>query len=94
MRSLLQAGAQVRAYDPVAMAEAKKAFPDNGVLYGENLESTLQDADAVVVVTPWKQFAAVPAMLRSRQPAPLFVDGRRAFDPVKDAIANYEGIGL
>jgi UDPglucose 6-dehydrogenase/GDP-mannose 6-dehydrogenase len=94
LRALLKAGAQVSAFDPVAIDEAKKAFPDAGVSYGENLEATLRDIEAVVVVTPWKEFAGVPAMLRSRQPAPLFVDGRRAYDPQKEGIANYEGIGL
>lgn len=89
---LLKAGARIKAYDPVAMEEAKRAFPGGGVQYGASLEETLQDVDAVVVVTPWKEFDGVPALLRSRQPAPVFVDGRRAYD--KQSIANYEGIGL
>ena len=82
----------MRAYDPVAMEEARKAFPDPAVEYAPNLAAALADAQAVVVVTPWKEFQQVPGLIRDRQPAVVLVDGRRAFD--KQSIAKYEGIGL
>ena len=92
MRELLAQGAVVKAYDPVAMHEAKTAFPEGQVQYCDDLSSALTDLDVVVVVTPWKEFREVPAMLQHRQPHIVFVDGRRAFD--KECLANYEGIGL
>jgi UDP-N-acetyl-D-mannosaminuronate dehydrogenase len=52
----------------------------------------LTDIDAVIVVTPWKEFRDVPALLQKHQPHVVFVDGRRAFD--KERVAKYEGIGL
>lgn len=92
MRELLDSGAVVKAYDPVAKHEAQRAFPDAKVNYCDSLDDALTDVDAVVVVTPWKEFKDVPARLASSQPKTVFVDGRRAYD--KLAVANYEGIGL
>ena len=92
LRELLKQGAKVKAYDPVALDEAKKAFPEKSVEYCQTLDAALQDAQAVVVVTPWKEFEAVPKRLQERSPAVVFVDGRRAFD--KRCLAKYEGIGL
>ncbi|MBK7998028.1 MAG: UDP-glucose/GDP-mannose dehydrogenase family protein [Verrucomicrobia bacterium] len=92
MRELLDSGAAVKAYDPVAKHEAQRAFPDAKVNYCDSLDAALTDVDAVVVVTPWKEFKDVPARLASSQPKTVFVDGRRAYD--KQAVANYEGIGL
>ena len=92
MRELLDSGAVVKAYDPVAKHEAQRAFPDAKVNYCDSLDAALTDVDAVVVVTPWKEFKDVPARLASSQPKTVFVDGRRAYD--KQAVANYEGIGL
>jgi UDPglucose 6-dehydrogenase len=92
IRELLARKASVRVYDPVAMTEARKVLSDASVEFCDNLESALDGADAIVVVTAWKEFNEVPKLLRGRDPQPLFVDGRRAFD--KDSIAHYEGIGL
>jgi UDPglucose 6-dehydrogenase len=92
MRQLLDAGAVVKAFDPVANREASEAFPDPRVNYCESLGAALTDIDAVIVVTPWQQFAGVPELLKSRLSPPVFVDGRRAYD--KRGIARYEGIGL
>ena len=92
MRELLDAGAVVKAFDPVAKHEALKAFPEPSVNYCDSLEAALTDIDAVIVVTPWKEFRDVPALLRKRQPPVVLVDGRRAFD--KQSMAKYEGIGL
>lgn len=92
MRELLDSGAVVKAYDPVAKHEAQRAFSEAKVNYCDSLDAALTDADAVVVVTPWKEFKDVPARLASSQPKTVFVDGRRAYD--KQAVANYEGIGL
>lgn len=89
MRQLLDEGARVKAFDPVAMPEARHAFPDPGVDYCETLELAIADIDAVIVVTPWKEFRDVPALL---PPQVVFVDARRAFD--KRSAAKYEGVGL
>jgi UDPglucose 6-dehydrogenase/GDP-mannose 6-dehydrogenase len=92
MRELLDNAAVLTAYDPVANHEARQAFPDERVTYCDTVDQAIADADAIVVVTPWKEFATLPAKLNGRGDRIVFVDGRRAFD--KKSVANYEGIGL
>ena len=92
LRELLDAGAAVKAFDPVAKQEAQKAFPEPKVDYCDSLDAALTDIDAVIVVTPWKEFRDVPGLLSATQPRVVFVDGRRAYD--KQSVGKYEGIGL
>jgi len=58
----------------------------------DDLKQTLADAQAVVLVTAWRDFAAVPDILRLMDHPPVVVDGRRLLD--KRQVARYEGIGL
>jgi UDPglucose 6-dehydrogenase len=90
MRRLLDAGAVVKAHDPIANREAARAFAQVGVTYCETLEEALADVAAVIVVTPWPEYRDLPHRLRERPM--LLVDTRRAYD--KALFARYEGIGL
>ena len=92
MRELLDEGAVVTAYDPVALHEARTLFPEPRVRYCETLEEAIDGVDAVIVVTPWKEFSGLPARLNREQRRVVFVDGRRTFD--KDSVPVYEGVGL
>jgi UDPglucose 6-dehydrogenase len=92
MRELLAHGVKLKAFDPIANDEARKAFDDRRVIYCGDLQSAISDIDAVIVVTPWKEFQVTPELLRDRQPPVIFVDGRRAFD--KNCLPRYVGIGL
>jgi len=92
MRELLDRGAKLKAFDPIANNEARRAFDDRRVTFCGDLQSAIVDIDAVIVVTPWKDFQATPELLRDRQPPIIFVDGRRAFD--RGCLPRYEGIGL
>lgn len=80
---LLAAGATVTAYDPVAMHEAKRLFgAELDLTYAENPMQALDNADALVIVTEWKEFRspdfeAIKAKLR----LPLIFDGRNLYDP-------------
>ena len=91
VKRLLAEKALVSAYDPAARAEAARIFK-TGVRFADSLEDALQGAQAVVLVTRWKEFAKVPALLAKISPAPVLVDGRRMLG--KDSVARYEGIGL
>lgn len=92
VRSLLREGAVVKGYDPVATDEARKIFFSQELELSGSLSDALTKADAVVLVTRWDEFRKVPDLLRSLNPQPLFVDGRRFLD--KSTIARYEGIGF
>jgi UDPglucose 6-dehydrogenase len=94
---LLAAGAQVRAFDPEAMEEARRVLgPHDGLRLCASAEEALQEADALAVVTEWKEFwspdfAHIAATLRS----PAIFDGRNIYDPaaVEAAGIAYYGIG-
>lgn len=80
---LLAAGATVTAYDPEAMDESRRCFPDlPGLSYAANKEAALDGADALVIVTEWKEFRSPDFDdMRARLKRPLIFDGRNLFDP-------------
>jgi UDPglucose 6-dehydrogenase/GDP-mannose 6-dehydrogenase len=89
---LLTDGARVTAYDPVATEPARRALDGRPVRYAESLVQALEGADVVVLVTRWREFAAVPELLRNAGSKALLYDGRRMLD--KRSYARYDGIGL
>jgi UDPglucose 6-dehydrogenase/GDP-mannose 6-dehydrogenase len=85
-------GAIVTAHDPVALPGARAGLEAQDVTVAEDLEQAIEGADAVVIVTRWDQFEALPQMLADRAEQPLVVDGRRMI--ACSAVARYAGIGL
>ena len=94
---LLSRGAVVVAYDPVAVAEARRVFADTARLsFASSPLAAVDGADALVVVTEWKEFRSPDlAELKRRLRQPLLFDGRNLFDPgqVRSAGLEYFGIG-
>lgn len=88
---LLAAGADVVVHDPVVGAEVLEDFPGNGVTHIGDLRAAVKPADAVVLVTSWAEYRALPEVLAELDPAPLVVDGRRMLEP--SAVERYSGIG-
>lgn len=84
--SLLAHGCEVRAYDPVAMDEARRRLGATSITYCDEMYDTCIDADALVIVTDWKQFR-VPswAVLRKTMKNRLIIDGRNLYDPEEAA---------
>lgn len=95
--SLLKAGARIRAYDPEAMNECRRIFGNReGLIYCENPDKTLEGANALVIVTEWKEFRS-PNFERIRKSIlePVIFDGRNLYDPIhlkRDGFIYY-GIG-
>ena len=83
IKDLLAAGATVTAYDPVAMPEAKHCFPDEpGLNYAENLTTALENADALVIVTEWKEFRSPDfEAIKVKLKTSVIFDGRNLYDP-------------
>jgi UDPglucose 6-dehydrogenase len=91
IKSLLERGATVRAYDPVATEEARRVFaldladtPDAlGRLHFEDTQKdALPGADALVIVTEWKEFKSPDfAHLKSELKMPVIFDGRNLYEP-------------
>ncbi|MBK8402488.1 UDP-glucose/GDP-mannose dehydrogenase family protein [Propionivibrio sp.] len=97
IKDLLEAGATVTAYDPVAMAEARHHFPDEKRLgYAENQIGALENADALIIVTEWKEFRSPNFdSIKAKLKSPIIFDGRNLFEPVelKGMGITYFGIG-
>ena len=86
IESLLAAGCQVRAFDPIAITEAKRRLGEDTITYSTDMYDACIDADALVIVTDWKQFR-VPswAVLRKTMRGRLIVDGRNLYEPAEAA---------
>ena len=101
IKSLIESGAVVQAFDPVAVDEAKKKFPEEWVsegkmiFYEDNYEA-LESADALVLMTEWKMFRnpSLSKMKILMQNLCIF-DGRNQYDPayMRENGFYYKGIG-
>jgi UDPglucose 6-dehydrogenase len=83
VKELLEAGAIVTAYDPAAMERAKEVLPPQKKLkYAADVYEAAQDADAVLILTDWKQFAELdlPRLNRAVR-FPIVIDGRNLYSP-------------
>jgi len=92
----LEAGHAVRAFDPVAMDNAKKLLP-NTVQFVESPMDAVEKADALVLLTEWDQFRGIDLedIAKAMKGKDLF-DGRNVYEPsdVRSAGLRYHGIGI
>lgn len=101
MQLLLEEGADIYAYDPIAADNFKKRYPEGAfekgtIHYVEKIEEALQDANICFVFTEWDEIKAVPAAEFKRlMRIPLVYDGRNVFkvQEMKDAGVEYYSIG-
>ena len=77
---LLDAGCNIRVYDPVAMNECKRRIGDT-VTYCRDMYDAVLDADALLLLTEWKEFR-LPGwgVIKKAMKRPLVIDGRNIFD--------------
>lgn len=93
---LLDAGAKVRAHDPVAMDNVRKQYGDK-IAYCATPYDTLEGADVLAIVTEWNEFRNPDFnTIRKKLRSPVIFDGRNLFDPekMKKLGFKYSGIGL
>ena len=97
LTDLLAAGATVTAYDPAAMHEAQRVLGNEPcVRYAQSPNDALEGADALVIVTEWKEFRSPDfELIKERLKQPLIVDGRNLYDPalVRGMGFDYLAIG-
>ncbi|PRX98296.1 UDPglucose 6-dehydrogenase [Pontibacter ummariensis] len=96
IQKLLERGAKVRAYDPVAMEEARRVLGET-IEYGKDEYEALIDADALLLVTEWPEFRSpnfnvVSKLMKER----VVFDGRNIYDAadLREKGFTYYGIGL
>lgn len=77
---LLAAGCSVKVYDPIAMDECRRRI-GNSVMYADNMYDAAEGADAILLITEWKEFR-MPSWSRVRQimKTPVIIDGRNIYD--------------
>lgn len=92
IQELQRQGAVIKAYDPVAREDALQLLGNHSIVYPTDLEETVRDVDAVILLTRWSEFDGLPALLETLDQVPVIIDGRRMLD--KRQVARYEGIGL
>jgi UDPglucose 6-dehydrogenase len=97
IQSIVKAGGEVSAYDPKAMDEAKFYLKHIKVNYCNDKYTTLDDADALILVTEWKEFRSPNfALIKSKMHGNLFIDGRNQFksDYIQSKGFKYIQIGV
>ncbi len=98
IKQLLDAGAHLKLYDPIAMSNAQKILPPSSqITYCQSEYDAATDADAIALVTEWKQFRFLDLnRLKDCMNMPLFFDGRNQYSrlEMEQKGFKYFGIGL
>jgi UDPglucose 6-dehydrogenase len=93
INQLIEDGAKVRAYDPVAKAEAMKILPD--IAYADDEYAAVSGADALVFVTEWNQFRALDMQrIRDLMKSPKIADLRNIYEPEDMREMGFEYVGV
>ncbi|MEW9897887.1 UDP-glucose/GDP-mannose dehydrogenase family protein [Chitinivorax sp. PXF-14] len=97
IRGLLERGATVTAYDPIATHETQRILGElPGLDYAKSPMGALDEADALLIVTEWKEFRSPDfGDIKAKLKTPLIVDGRNMYDPqiVRGFGLEYDAIG-
>ncbi len=100
LQQLIAAGARVRAYDPVAMAAARRALPEQWfesgkVILADHQYDALDDVAALALVTEWKPFRYPDlGAMKKRMRQPVIFDGRNLYDPAELRRLGFEYFGI
>jgi UDPglucose 6-dehydrogenase len=96
VKQLLKEGCQVRAYDPAGMENAKTTlFSGSAMQFVGNPYAAAQDADALLILTDWKEFAELDLQrLRGCLSYPIVIDGRNLFAPARMAAEGFDYISM
>jgi len=97
IRELLSEGASLRLYDPKAMDNMKKIFPESDrLVYANSALDAVNDANAVLIITEWDEIKNIDlAEVKKRMANPIIVDGRNIYDSktAKDLGFEYYAMG-
>jgi UDPglucose 6-dehydrogenase len=92
---LIQMGARVRAFDPIAMNACREQNPGLRICYCNDALSAAEHADAIVLVTEWPEFASLNLSdVAGRMNNPVLIDGRNLFSPESARAAGFDYAGI
>ena len=96
IRKLIEAGSTVTAYDPAAMERSRAVLPPSDKMrYAANLYEAAQDADAVLILTDWKEFAEIDLVQLNRAVRfPIVIDGRNLYKPERMADHGFTYVSI
>jgi UDPglucose 6-dehydrogenase len=95
IEQLLQMGARVKAYDPIAMTACREQQPDLKIRYADSPRDAAAGADALVLITEWSEFRGLDlAVLAASMATPILVDGRNLYNPEEAAAAGFDYTGI
>jgi UDPglucose 6-dehydrogenase len=96
VEQLLARGATVCAYDPAAMHEARRVFGERpGLDYADEPMGALAGADALLIVTEWKEFRSPDFdAIRAALKAPVLIDGRNMYPPELPRASGLEYLAI
>lgn len=96
IRKLLDAGATVVAYDPAATERAQSELPPSErMIYAEDAYSAAEGADALLILTEWKEFAHLEMkVLRQKLRFPILIDGRNLYSPAEMSACGFTYISM
>lgn len=93
VKTLKEKGGVVRAFDPVAMDEARHCLPE--IEYAEDEYDAIRDADILVIITEWNQFRALDMeKVKSLLAAPRIADLRNIYEPADMREMGFEYVGV
>jgi UDPglucose 6-dehydrogenase len=93
IRAIVERGGKVRAFDPVAMDEAKHCLPS--IEYAEDEYDAIRDADVLVIVTEWNQFRALDMdKVKQLLKSPKIADLRNIYEPADMRELGFEYVGV
>ena len=93
IKEMQNRGANIKAYDPVAMEEAKHDLPD--IEYAQNEYDAITDADALVIITEWNQFRALDMKkVKNLLKYPKIADLRNIYEPKDMRALGFEYVGV
>jgi UDPglucose 6-dehydrogenase len=90
---MLELGASVKAFDPVAMDESRHFI--SGIEYAEDEYDAIEGSDALVIITEWNQFRALDMeRVRSLLKSPKIADLRNIYEPADMREMGFEYVGV
>lgn len=97
LEKLNNCGCKIQVYDPIAMNETKRRLPNIDIKYCDNIYSCVKDADALLLITEWKEFRLpLWAEVKKEMKGNIILDGRNIYDKkeLNELGFIYKGIGI
>lgn len=94
INALKKLGAKIKAYDPIAIGNAKKIFPD--IDFCEDSYQAAKDAELLIILTEWNEFKQLNLKkIKELMKSPIILDGRNIYNPleIKKLGFTYQGVG-